>query len=134
MEAVHILFAGDGVNDFLFVDMLRKRQLDQDSIYQTVFVQRRYAARRSASLKSLGGDTQSPSQTRPMRDEAKQTPQRPLAFQSTAAGDGTERPGLCWHPIRPLETERADGLLYGSAVCYSAISDTGVKAYAGRLT
>ena len=69
-----------------------------------------------------------------MRDEAKQTPQRPLAFQSTAAGDGTERPGLCGHPIRPLETERADGLLYGSAVCYSAISDTGVKAYAGRLT
>ena len=75
-----------------------------------------------------------PSQTRPMRDEAKQTPQRPLAFQSTAAGDGTERPGLSGHPIRPLETERADGLLYGSAVCYSAISDTGVKAYAGRLT
>ena len=129
--AASIAAAAAGSNP---VTRTRKKRHARACLFFLVFVQRRYAARRSASLKSLGGDTRSPSQTRPMRDEAKQTPQRSLAFQSTAAGDGTERPGLCWHPIRPLETERADGLLYGSAVCYSAISDTGVKAYAGRLT
>ena len=39
VETVHVLLAGDGVNHLLLVDVLGKRQLHQDTVYQRVVVE-----------------------------------------------------------------------------------------------
>lgn len=42
VEAVHILFGGDGGDDFLLVDMLGQRQLHQDAVHLRVVVEGGY--------------------------------------------------------------------------------------------
>ena len=39
MEAVYILAVIDGLNDFLLVDMLRQRQLDDEAVYIGILIQ-----------------------------------------------------------------------------------------------